>query len=508
MAGTEDLSPAAIAAGAKDVDPSKDAKTYDCDLLVIGGGSGGLSAAKKAADKGAKVVLCDFVRPSPAGTKWGLGGTCVNVGCIPKKLFHTSALIGENMKHAAKDYGWTGAEDVKCDWGTLSNNVTMYIRSLNWGYKTELNKRGVNYVNGFAKFVDPHTIEATLPDDSKKLITARRVLIATGGRPTLLKCPGAEHAVTSDDIFRLKNDPGKTLVVGASYVALECAGFLTGIGRDATVMVRSIPLRGFDQDMAKKIVEHMINGGTKFIHGAIPDKIELDAAGKKIVHWKDAEGKPQTDAFDTVLMAIGRTPELAALDLAAAGGVALAENGKVKTDKFDRTSVPHIYAIGDIIEGGLELTPVAIAAGKHLAERLYAGGTTVMDYRAVPTTVFTPLEYGCVGMSEEDAAKKFGMIEVYHTYFTPLEWQIPHLGENVCYMKLIVNPFQNEKVLGFHVLAPNAGEMTQAVAVAIRMGATKGDFDATIGIHPIVAEEMVSLRINKSSGDDAKKTGC
>ena len=507
MAGTVDLTPDQVKAGAKDVDAAKDAATYDFDLAIIGGGSGGLAASKRAADHGAKVVLFDYVSPSPAGTKWGLGGTCVNVGCIPKKLMHTSALIGETMKHSAVEYGWTGADNVACDWSTLSNNVTMYIRSLNWGYKTELNKRGVQYINGKAKFLDAHTIEGTLPDGSTKKVTARRVMVATGGRPTVLKCPGAELAITSDDIFRLGQDPGKTLVVGASYVALECAGFLHGIGRETAVMVRSIPLRGFDQDMATKIVEHMETAGTKFIRGAVPEKIEQAADGKKTVFWKEGDTL-KSEVYDTVLMAIGRSPELAALDLAKAGDVKLAANGKVVVDKFDRTTVPHVYAIGDIVDGGLELTPVAIAAGRHLADRLFKNGGTVMDYRAVPTTVFTPLEYGCVGLSEEDAASKFGVIEVYHTYFTPLEWQVPHLGENVCYMKLIVNPFQKEKVLGFHVLAPNAGEMTQAVAVAIRMGATKADFDSTIGIHPIVAEEVVGLTVTKSSGADAKKTGC
>lgn len=481
---------------------------YDYDLVVIGGGSGGLAAAKRAADHGAKVALCDFVTPSPAGTAWGLGGTCVNVGCIPKKLMHTAGLMGEAMNHAAPEYGWKFTEKPQCSWEDLAQNVTMHIKSLNFGYSAELRKREIKYLNAYATFVDPHTIECKDKKGNVTKVTARRFLLATGGRPSLLDIPGKEHAITSDDVFRLNREPGKTLVVGASYVALECAGFLTGIGRDATVMMRSIPLRGFDQQMAGMIVDFMETQGTKFIRKCVPSGIVKKDSGKLAVSYKNTEtGEEVTDEYDTVLMAVGRVPETSGLNLPAAG-VTVDDTKRVVIDEYDRTSAPNIYAIGDIVRGGLELTPVAIAAGRYLADRLYHGGSTLMSYEGVPTTVFTPLEYGAVGLSEEAATEKYGMVEVYHSYFTPLEWTVPHLGDNVCYMKIIVNPFDAERVLGFHILSPNAGEITQGVAVALKCGATKAQFDATIGIHPVIAEEMTQLTVSKSSGVDAKKSGC
>lgn len=507
MAGTAELPLHDLGA----IDPDRSDTTYDFDFVVIGGGSGGLAAAARAKAHGASVLVCDFVKPSPAGTKWGLGGTCVNVGCIPKKLFHTSALVGEMMKHSAASFGWSGMEDVKCDWNTLSKNVTTYIKSLNFGARSDLMKNDISYVNGYGKFVDPHTIKMTKANGSEVTHTARRVLISPGGRPTPLSIPGGEHAISSDDIFRLPQDPGKTLVVGASYVALECAGFLTGMGREITVMIRSIPLRGFDQQMAEKIVTYMQDQGTSFLRGAVPVKIELTESGKKKVTYKvTSSGEEHTEEYDTVMAAIGRTPGLEGLDLEAAGGVKLSKSGKAIIDKYDRTTVPHIYAIGDVVEGGLELTPVAIKSGRLLAARLYNKGQTIMDFNTVPTAVFTPLEYGAVGLSEEDAITKYTEIgiEVYHSHFTPLEWQLPHHAPDTCYMKIIVNKFDSERIVGFHVLAPVAGEMTQSMAVAIRLGATKATLDDTIGIHPIVAEELVYLRVTKSSGEDSTKGGC
>jgi len=500
----------AVRAAAVDPDTDGQLAEFDFDLAIIGGGSGGLAAGKKAADLGAKVALFDFVNPSPAGTTWGLGGTCVNVGCIPKKLMHQAALLGEAAKHSAPHFGWPEAGEAhQCDWSTLVGNVTNHIKSLNFGYRTELMKRSVKYINAYARFVDRYTLEATDKKGEKTKYTARRFIVATGGRPTLLDIPGVEHCISSDDIFKLKQDPGKTLCVGASYVSLECAGFLNGIGRETAVMMRSIPLRGFDQQMAALAVGHMEKCGIRFIKGAVPSKIEkLDDGKLKVTYAaSNDEGMSGEEVFDTVLLAVGRKPETKAIGLNDLG-VELSKSGHVVIDAYDRTSVANIYAIGDIVQGGLELTPVAIAAGKRLADRLFGKGTQLMTYNDVPTTVFTPLEYGAVGLSEEDAQAKYGFIEVYHTYFTPLEWTVPHLGDNGCYMKLIVNPFDNERVLGFHILSPNAGEITQAVGVAITCKATKADFDNTIGIHPVIAETMCDLHISKSSGDDPTKTGC
>lgn len=273
-------------------------------------------------------------------------------------------------------------------------------------------------------------------------------------------------------------------------------------------MMRSVPLRGFDQQMAEKACEWMESHGTKFIRGCVPTAVEKKEDGTFSVSYKNSStGETTAIVVDTVLFATGRKPETTAVNVAAAG-VQLSPSGRVIVDPFERSSVPHIYAIGDIIEGGVELTPVAIKAGRLLADRLYNRGFTLMNYQTVPTTIFTPLEYGAVGLSEEAAEEQYGMIEVYHTAFKPLEWTVPHLPDNACYMKIIVNPFDNERVLGFHILAPNAGEITQGVALALTAGVTKSVFDETVGIHPTVAEDMTTLRITKSSGESAQKSAC
>jgi len=483
---------------------------YDYDLIVIGGGSGGLAASKEAAKFGKKVAVFDFVKPTPKGTTWGLGGTCVNVGCIPKKLFHTAALIGESIKQDAKNYGWQVPEEVKHNWEDLTNNIQDYIASLNFGYRTELRDKKVEYINAYATFVDPHTVEATDRKGEKKKYTARRFVVCTGGRPRYPGIPGdKEHGITSDDVFSLLEAPGKTLVVGASYVALECAGFLRGLGYPVTVMARSIFLRGFDQQIAEMIADYMNGHGTDFIRPAVPTRVEL-VDGKKRVFYLEGDSKEEKHAdYDTVLWAIGRNAETTAIGLDKAGVHVDKATGKLETVN-ERTNVPHIYAIGDVLKDKLELTPVAIAAGRLLARRLYNGGETLMDYRAVPTTIFTPLEYGCVGLAEEDALKQYGEknIEVYHSYLKPLEWTIPKREDNKCYAKLIVNKADNERVVGFHTLGPNAGEVTQGFGAAIKCGATKADFDATIGIHPTFAEEFTTLSITKSSGISPLKKGC
>ncbi|XP_045595558.2 thioredoxin reductase 1, cytoplasmic isoform X2 [Procambarus clarkii] len=485
---------------------------FDYDLIVIGGGSGGLAASKRAADLGAKVAVCDFVTPTPKGTTWGLGGTCVNVGCIPKKLMHQAAIFGHDLQDS-RDFGWDTPETVAHDWNKMVEGVQNHIGSLNWGYRVALRDKKVNYLNAYAKFTDSHTIQTVDRRGKEKIITADKFLLAMGGRPRYPDIPGArEYCITSDDIFSLPHPPGKTLLVGASYIALECAGFLEGLGYDTTVMVRSILLRGFDQQMAEYIGAYMLKNGVTFIRGAVPtrvEQIEEGTPGLLKVTAVTNEGDEIVEEYNTVVFAVGRDPCTSNIGLEDIN-VELAKNGKVIVNNEEQSSVPHIYAVGDIMEGGQELTPVAIQAGRLLAQRLYGNGKLLTDYVNVPTTVFTPLEYGCCGLSEDAAIDTYGEddIEVYHSYYQPLEHTVPHRPENDCYAKLVCLKSENERVIGFHVLGPNAGEITQGFSLAIKLKATKSDFDNLIGIHPTCAEIFTTLNITKRSGKDVNAAGC
>ncbi|XP_070557651.1 thioredoxin reductase 1, cytoplasmic-like [Ptychodera flava] len=486
---------------------------YDYDLIVIGGGSGGLAASKAAADLGKKVAVCDFVKPTPLGTSWGLGGTCVNVGCIPKKLMHQAALLGHSLDDAKK-YGWQVPDDVQHNWDTMKTSVQNHIGSLNWGYRVQLRDKQVTYHNAYAEFTDPHTIKAVTKRGKETVMTAAHFILAVGMRPRYPDIPGAkEYCITSDDVFSLAYNPGKTLVIGASYVALECAGFLAGIGLDVTVMVRSILLRGFDQDMANRVGDYMETNGIKFIREHVPTKIEqLESGtpGKLKVYYKPSQGGEEKSLeVNTVLVGIGRDACTGTIGLDKAGVTVNPKNGKIPVVN-EQTNVPHIYAVGDILEGSPELTPIAIAAGKLLAKRLYGGSNIQCDYVNVPTTVFTPLEYGACGYSEENAIAKFGEdnIEVYHTLFRPLEFTVAQRDENVCYAKVICNKSDNERIVGLHVLGPNAGEVTQGFSLGMKCGATKAQLDATIGIHPTCAETFTTLSMTKRDGGDITQAGC
>ncbi len=365
------------------------------------------------------------------------------------------------------------------------------------------------YVNAKARFEDAHTVVGVDRRGKETRVTGRRILIAVGGRPKVPSdVPGAELGITSDDLFSLPQSPGKTLCVGASYVSLECAGFLAGLGLDVTVMVRSILLRGFDEQCAALIGDYMEGHGVKFIRGAVPAKLEKTDAGKVRVHW----GQGQSEEYDTVMWAVGREAVTGALALDKAGLTTL-PNGKLQGD-HERTAVPHIYAIGDNLEGFMELTPVAIAQGRRLCHRLYEPGYTLgIVNRCIPTTVFTPLEYGCVGLTEEEARAKFpaeGEVDVVHTNYQPLEWTVSHRPENVCYLKLIYHTADCNRILGFHLLGPNAGEITQGFAIALGTGkgTTLDEVQRTIGIHPTCAEEVTTASVTKSSGEDTAKSGC
>jgi thioredoxin reductase (NADPH) len=506
-------------------EPDAKRQAYDYDFAVIGGGSGGMAAAKMAASHGARVALFDFVKPSPQGTKWGLGGTCVNVGCVPKKLMHYAGLIGEAL-HDAHAFGWkVGVNDagepvdVEFDWMQLMSNTVSHVKSLNFAYKGGLKSANVNYINGLARFDGEHTLAYTDKKKNEFSITAANILIATGGRPNYPDIPGArEFGITSDDLFYLKKPPGKTLCVGAGYISLECAGFIKEIGFDTTVVYRSIALRGFDRDCADKITEVMAANGVKFIEKYLPESITKNEDGKLVVTMAPqvAGQEKRVEIFDTVLFAVGRTADTAGLDLAKAGLVA-DKWGKFESDG-ETTNVSHIYAVGDVLAGRMELTPVAIQAGELLAKRLFGGATKRMDYDMIPTTVFTPSEYGCVGYSEEDAHKKFGAenVETYLWQWSTLEHQAAHrlkhksIRKDIvdtmppnCLAKVVVLKNENEKVVGFHFVGPNAGEVTQGFAIAVKAGATKDMFDDIVGIHPTDAEAFCTLEVKRSDVKEA-----
>uniref|UniRef100_A0A9J7X2D4 Thioredoxin reductase 2 n=1 Tax=Cyprinus carpio carpio TaxID=630221 RepID=A0A9J7X2D4_CYPCA len=399
---------------------------FDYDLVVIGGGSGGLACSKEAAQLGQRVAVLDYVEPSLKGTKWGLGGTCVNVGCIPKKLMHQAALLGTAVKDARK-YGWQIPESLSHDWSTMAEAVQNHVKSLNWD------------------------------------------------------------------------------------VALECAGFLTGIGLDTTVMVRSIALRGFDQQMSGLVTDYMEAYGTKFSWKCTPKSIEKLPSGLLRVTWMDLNTKEEhQDTFNSVLWAVGRASETKTLNLEKVGVEINKETGKIIVATDEATSVPNIFAIGDIAEGRPELTPTAIKAGKLLARRLVGHSTELMNYDNVATTVFTPLEYGCVGLSEEEAERRHGkdQIEVYHAFYKPLEFTVAERDATQCYIKVVCLREGDQRVLGMHFTGPNAGEVTQGFSLGFQCGLTYEHLRNTVGIHPTCAEELIKLNITKRSGLDATVTGC
>eukprot|EP00538_Stauroneis_constricta_P011269 CAMPEP_0119545558 /NCGR_PEP_ID=MMETSP1352-20130426/267_1 /TAXON_ID=265584 /ORGANISM="Stauroneis constricta, Strain CCMP1120" /LENGTH=622 /DNA_ID=CAMNT_0007590115 /DNA_START=17 /DNA_END=1885 /DNA_ORIENTATION=+ len=490
---------------------------FDYDLCVIGGGSAGMAAAKEASNLGAKVALLDFVKPSPKGTTWGLGGTCVNVGCIPKKLFHIGAQIRESIHEDASMFGITlsgltnedgspKAPQSTVHWDTVKTNIQNHIRGLNFKYRVGLRDKNVQYLNKLATFKDKNTIETVDKKGRTGTITASRFLVAVGGRPSPLNCEGGELAVSSDDVFFLDKDPGKTLCVGASYISLECAGFLAGFGKDVTVAVRSILLRGFDRECADRIGTHMEEHGVKFKRGVTPSKLEKVEGDRIKVSFSDGS----SDVYDTVLGAIGRSADTAKLGLDKLGVTMNPKNGKIVCN-HEQSSCPNIYACGDVMEGCPELTPVAIQAGILLAGRLFGKSQEPMDYVNICTTVFTPIEYSCVGLSEDDAKEQLGEknIEVYHREFLPLEWSLSHgRSTSNAFTKVIVDKSNDDKVLGIHYVGPNAGEILQGYGVSMRKGLTFKDLVSTVGIHPTSSEEIVTLSITKSSGEDAAAGGC
>ena len=443
------------------------------DLIVIGGGSGGIAHARRAAEYGARVAVVEY---GP------LGGTCVNVGCVPKKLMWYTASYADHFEHAA-DYGFNIAADGH-DWAALKSRRDAYVKRLNGIYASNLDNSGVTTIVGTARFIDANTVAV-----GAEQYRADRIVIATGGQPAVPSIPGAEYGMTSDGFFALERRPERVLVAGSGYIAVELASVFAGLGSQVQVVIRKDSLiRHFDAMLGEQLMEAMEKNAIEIETHVIPSTVEKTADGL-VLHAEDGRSFGPVDA---VLWAIGRTPNVAGLDLDAAG-VASDASGFVVTDKYQQTNIENIFALGDVT-GRPALTPVAIAAGRRLADRLYGGmDGRHLDYELIPTVIFSHPPIGTVGMSEVAARARYGDdVKVYTTGFTPLYYA---LGNNKqrSVMKLVTTG-DDEKIVGCHVIGDGADEMLQGFAVAIRMGATKADFDDTVAIHPTNAEELVTMR--------------
>ena len=443
------------------------------DLLVIGGGSGGLAHAQRAAEYGANAAVVEY---GP------LGGTCVNVGCVPKKVMWYSAHYAHQLRHAA-DYGYDVAVKGH-DWNALKTRRDTYVKRLNDIYGRNLDKRGVTYLQGHARFVDANSV-----DIGGSVFHADRIVVATGGETIVPNIPGAELGITSDGFFELEEQPRRVLIAGSGYIAVELAGIFSGLGSETEVIVRKEGvLRSFDKMLSSELMETMQKTGIALRTRVVPESVKETDDGLLLT----AEDGRVFGPVDALVWAVGRSPNTATLDLEKAG-VAMDERGFVPTDDLQQTNVEHIHALGDVT-GRAALTPVAIAAGRRLADRLYGGmEDRHLDYRLIPTVIFSHPTIGTVGLTEDEARSEFGDdIKVYTTGFTPMFYA---LGEDKqrSAMKLITAG-SNERVVGCHLFGDGADEMLQGFAVAMRMGATKKDFDDTVAIHPTNAEEVVTMR--------------
>ncbi len=444
------------------------------DLLVIGGGSGGVATANRAASYGARVALFEAGR---------MGGTCVNVGCVPKKIMWTAASLNEAVEEAA-DYGFA-AHTGTLNWAELKSRRDAYIQRLNGIYERGLSNNKIDVVRSFARFVEPRVVEA----DGEQY-TADHIVIAVGGRPVLPAIPGAELGITSDGFFELESQPKRVVVVGAGYVSVEFGGLLRALGAEVTLALRRDHfLRHFDKTLRDELMQQMEADGVRIVrHVTVMDVQKRDAG--LLVELGNGE---TIDGVDTLIWAIGRRPNTDRIGIEHTG-LELNANGTIGVDHFQQTSVAGVYAIGDVI-GKYELTPVAIAAGRRLADRLFGGMTDRhLVYENIPTVIFSHPPIGTVGLSEEQAIGQFGVdnVKVYETRFTPMHYAFTK-RKPACTMKLVVTG-PDERIVGCHVIGLGADEMMQGFAIAVRMGATKRDFDDTVAIHPTAAEEMVTMR--------------
>jgi glutathione reductase (NADPH) len=443
------------------------------DLISVGGGSGGLACAQRAAEYGAKTAVIESQR---------LGGTCVNVGCVPKKVMWNAAGIASSLGDAA-DYGF----DVKVgahDWAVLKAKRDAYVQRLNGIYERNLAAKGVTYVRGVARFIDAHTVEV-----GGQRLSAKHMVIATGGRACVPALPGAEIGITSDGFFDLGVCPQRVAVIGSGYIACELAGAFHGLGSEVHLFIRKDhPLTHFDVMLGKSLMREVRAQGMMVHQHVVPAALREESGRKTLV----AQDGATFAGFDTILWAIGRESNVAGLDLEKAG-IALDECSFVITDAFQNTNVAGVYAIGDVT-GRAALTPVAIAAGRRLSDRLFGGKPERhLVYGMIPSVVFTHPPIGTVGASEAEARAQYGdSVKVYVADFTPMYHALTARKSHTDMKLVCAGPEQ--RIVGCHIIGAGADEMLQGFAVAIRMGATKKDFDDTVAIHPTSAEELVTMR--------------
>lgn len=460
----------------------------ECDYLVIGGGSGGLASARRASGMyGAKAIAVENKR---------LGGTCVNVGCVPKKVTWNAADIAQTIRKSAKAYGFSVQETAPFDWPAFKQKRDAYVRRLNGIYEKNLNNDKVEYLHGTASFVDPHTVKVALDDETEVSIKAKKILVAVGGYPNFPPVEGAELGITSDGFFELEQQPKKVAVVGAGYIAIEMAGMFHALGTETHLFIRHDKfLRTFDPMIQDKITAEYERQGIHIHKNSSQSKVEDIGNGQKKLYYKDQDGEGSMEV-DTVLWAIGRSPELTKLNLDVTK-VEKNQKGHIKTDDYQNTNVEHIFALGDVCDRGFELTPVAIAAGRRLSDRLFGGQSEAhLDYSNIPSVVFAHPETGSIGLTEPEAREKFGAdnIKIYNSNFTAMYYAMmePEDKGPTSYKLICAN--KEEKVVGMHIMGVGSSEILQGFGVAIKMGATKADFDRCVAIHPTSAEELVTMR--------------
>ncbi len=446
--------------------------SHDVDFFVIGGGSGGVRAARIASGYGAKVMLAEEFR---------LGGTCVIRGCVPKKLLVYASRYRDEFEDAA-GFGWHVPTPV-LDWPQLVAAKEKEITRLETAYTRTQENAGVTVVKSRAILENAHTVKIV---STGERIRADHILVATGGRPNMPDLPGIEHAITSNEVFDLKEFPKRILIAGGGYIAVEFAGIFAGLGSEVTLIYRGEGiLRGFDEDMRNGLREAYEKKGIRFIFGDVFSHIEKTTGGL-IGHTKAGLAL----AADQILFAIGRSPNVKGLGLEEAG-VLLDGQQAIRVDAFSQTNIPNIYAVGDVTNR-VALTPVAIREGHAVADNLFGGKGITIDYQNIPTAVFSTPEIGTVGLTEIQAREKHRVVDLYLANFRPMKATVSGRDERVI-LKLLVDG-ETDKVLGCHILGEGAGEMAQLLGIILKMGATKTDFDATMALHPSSAEELVTMR--------------